>query len=166
MSQLIICQVPERQAQPRTDVEESEGGQYPPDRYATTLTHFLRFSLVGAVGIGAQLTTLEVLNRLGGVNYLIAVGLAVELAIAHNFFWHCRWTWSDRQQVRMKRGAHMLVMLLRFNFTAGAVSLTGNLVFMRLLVGQFHLGLLRANIVSITLCWLLNFLLSDRVVFI
>lgn len=132
----------------------------------TSATHFFRFSAVGAVGIGVQLTALALLHRIPGFHYLIAVGLSVELAILHNFFWHIHWTWRDRGTVRFRTGFDALWMLLRFNYTTGAVSLCGNLVFMRFIVGQVHVGLLRANILSIVLCWLLNFLLSDRVVFV
>jgi putative flippase GtrA len=36
---------------------------------------------------------------------------------------------------------------------------------MRALVGQFHMNYLLANLIAVTLCSLINFLLSDWVVF-
>ena len=105
------------------------------------------------------LLVLSLLSALCGIHYLLATFTAVELAIVHNFLWHERWTWSDRQC----GGA--LRRLVRFNLTTGLVSLVGNLALMPLLVQLFRLGVLPANLVAITACSLANFLLADRVVF-
>ncbi len=127
-----------------------------------TARHFVRFSLVGAIGIAVQLAVLELLRR-AGVQYLLATAIAVEAAILHNFVWHERYTWRDRA-VSSTRGR--LLRLLRFHLTNGAVSLLGNVLLMRWLVGGMHLPVLPANLAAITACWLLNFVLSDRVVFL
>ena len=55
--------------------------------------------------------------------------------------------------------------LLRFQIANGALSLGGNLVLMRVLVGTWAMNYTLANVVSITLCSILNFLASDRLVF-
>jgi putative flippase GtrA len=55
--------------------------------------------------------------------------------------------------------------LLRFHLSNGLVSILGNLVLMRLLVGQFRLHYMVANVLSIAACSLANFLLSDLFVF-
>ncbi|MBZ5570158.1 MAG: GtrA family protein [Acidobacteriia bacterium] len=120
-----------------------------------------RFSLVGALGIAVQLGVLALLRR-AGMDYLIATVLAVEAAILHNFVWHERYTWRDRGVVS---GWESLARLVRFHLTNGAVSLAGNAVAMRWLVGELHLPVIAANLIAITTCWLLNFVLSDRVVF-
>jgi outer membrane lipoprotein-sorting protein len=49
--------------------------------------------------------------------------------------------------------------------TNGALSILGNLVFMRLLVGSLGFHYLLANLVTIAICSLLNFIVSDRLVF-
>lgn len=46
---------------------------------------WLRFSIVGALGIGAQLATLAFFHRALGLHCLGATALAVECAILHNF---------------------------------------------------------------------------------
>jgi putative flippase GtrA len=96
------------------------------------------------------------------LDYLIATALAVEAAVLHNFFWHQRFTWADRGVISRRE---VLFRLLRFNLTNGASSILGNLLAMRLLVGEAHLPYLPANIISIAACSLVNFALSDRVVF-
>ncbi len=123
---------------------------------------WLKFNLVGAIGIVLQVLALLLLTRLCHLHYLLATALAVEAAVLHNFFWHERFTWVDRACTRLPQ---LLVRLLRFNLTTGAVSIAGNLLCMRLLVGFAHLPPVIANLVSIALCSLLNFLLNDRLVF-
>lgn len=123
----------------------------------TPLTRWLRFNLVGASGIAVQLGSLTLVNRLTHGHYLFASAAAVELALLNNFAWHLRYTWKDRLQ-----SARRLTQLVRFHLANGAVSLSGNLLLMRALVHSLHLRVLFANVCSIAVCSLLNFLLSDR----
>lgn len=121
---------------------------------------FAKFSAVGAGGVVVQAVTLAILLRVTGMHYLIATLIAVEAAILHNFAWHRRWTWADRPPSRL------MVTLLRFNATTGAVSLAGNVVLMFLFVGALNLNAQVANLITIAVCSLLNFALADRFVFI
>ena len=109
-----------------------------------------------------QLAMLGILTSIFRLNYLPATALAVEAAVLHNFLWHERFTWTDRASVTRRQA---LGRLLRFNLTTGAVSILGNLLLMRLLVGQGHLPTLAANMVSIAACSLANFLASEYIVF-
>ena len=126
------------------------------------LRRWLAFNFVGGLGILIQLSTLAALTAGAGLNYLFATGLAVETAVLHNFVWHERWTWRDRAG-QDKPGC--LKRLLRFQITNGALSIGGNLGLMQILVPIWALNYMLANVVSITLCSILNFLASDRLVF-
>lgn len=130
--------------------------------WRVTGRRWLKFNLVGAIGIGVQLGMLALLTGGLRVQYLLATALAVETAVAHNFVWHERFTWADRVTVRLRQA---LARFLRFNLTTGAISILGNVLLMRLLVGQAHLHFLLANLLTIAACSLLNFLVSDQVVF-
>jgi putative flippase GtrA len=124
------------------------------------LRRWLKFNAVGAIGILVQLAALAILKGALRVPYLLATALAVETAVLHNFVWHERWTWSDR------RGeGSVLLRLVRFNLGNGAVSLLVNLVFMRLLVGRFHMQYLVANLIAIAAGSVANYLVSDTLVF-
>ena len=116
---------------------------------------WLKFNLVGAMGMALQLSTLAVLNHITPGHYLVASALAVEMAILHNFTWHIRYTWRDRQQ------AHAWPQLLRFHLSNGAVSLVGSLLLMRILVEAAHVPVVFANLFAIALCSMANFLLGD-----
>src|SRR5205823_4617028 len=127
-----------------------------------TLRHWFKFNTVGVIGIFVQLGMLAALKAIFHMHYLVATALAVETAVLHNFMWHHRWTWIDRKNVNP---AGVLLRLLRFNLTTGALSILGNLVLMRLWVGQLRLHYLVANLLTIAICSLLNFLVSERCVF-
>src|SRR5262249_2136874 len=126
-----------------------------------TVARWLKFNVVGAIGIAVQMATLWLLTT-AEVEYMWATALAVELTILHNFVWHEHFTWADRG---ITKGWDESNRLLRFNLTTGAVSIGGNLLLMRLLVGEAHMRPMVANLVSIAGCSLANFLVSDQWVF-
>jgi putative flippase GtrA len=109
------------------------------------VVRWLKFNLVGGIGITVQLLMLILLETGLHFNYLIATALAVETAVVHNFLWHERFTWADRAD----RG---LTRFLKFHLTAGLFSIAGNLAFMKLLVGIGHVNYLLANGITITAC--------------
>ncbi len=142
------------------------GSQFPvlssQKSWKRTLRRWLKFNFVGGIGIGVQLAVLAVLRSLLHLDYLLATALAVEAAVLHNFLWHDRFTWADRPASRF---THSLVRLARFNASNGLVSIVGNLLLMRLLVGTLQMQYFAANLMAIAACSLVNFLLSDCFVF-
>lgn len=127
------------------------------------MIHFLRFNVVGVIGFALQFGALFFLTHSAHpVNYLAATAAAVELAILNNFIWHQRWTWRDRPS---STKGETLRRLAKFNITNGAVSMTGNLVFMSILVGRLGLPIAGANIASVAACSICNFFLADRIAF-
>lgn len=131
--------------------------------WAPVLRRWLKFSAVGWLGVGVQLGVLSALVGLASAHYLVATVVAVECAIVHNYFWHERWTFQER---RLGHVPGRLARLLRFNAASGTVSLLGNVGFMSLFVGHLGLHYVAGNLMSIASCALLNFVLSDRVVFL
>jgi putative flippase GtrA len=123
---------------------------------------WLKFNAVGGIGIGVQLTALAIFRSLLHLDYLRATVLAVETAVLHNFLWHERFTWADRPSGRFR---HSMVRLVRFNASNGLVSILGNLLLMRVLVGTLGMQYFVANLIAIAVCSLVNFLLSDCFVF-
>jgi dolichol-phosphate mannosyltransferase len=125
------------------------------------MIRWLKFNAVGALGFLVQLAALGALVSGFRLNYLLATALAVETAVLHNFVWHERYTWRDRT----RRAGGTVGRLLRFNLTTGALSIGGNLIVMRLLVGRWHLNYLLANVITIAVCSLANFAASHWLVF-
>jgi putative flippase GtrA len=79
---------------------------------------WLKFNLVGGIGIAVQLLALVLLKAVLQVNYLVVTALAVETAVIHNFLWHERFTWADRTGTGFSR-------FLKFNLTTGLFSIAG-----------------------------------------
>lgn len=125
----------------------------------SAFVRWMKFNLVGAIGICIQLTALAVLHSCIGMNYLLATALAVEITVIHNFVWHERFTWAERvTNSRLRR-------FVAFNLSNGAISLLGNLATMKLLVGIFGLNYLAANLAAIAVCSLINFAIGDQFIF-
>jgi putative flippase GtrA len=120
-----------------------------------------KFSAVGALGWVMQTAVLAGLVHGANVHYLPATALAVETTVLHNFLWHRRWTWADRRAQLSFTSA-----LGRFHLSNGLVSILGNLLFMRLLVGGVGLEPILANGLAIAVCAALNYFLCDRFAFL
>jgi putative flippase GtrA len=127
--------------------------------FRSTARRWLKFNAVGAIGIGVQLAVLTALRSGFKMGYLSATALAVEAAVIHNYLWHARFTWADRAT------ASSPARFAKFNLTTGLFSIAGNVVLMRLFVGGLRMNYLVANVMTIATCSIVNFVVSDRVVF-
>jgi putative flippase GtrA len=119
-----------------------------------------KFNAVGGLGIVVQLVTLTLLKTRFGLSYLLATALSVGVTIFHNFFWHECYTWADRGSAAKR------ARFLKFNLSAGALSIAGNVLAMKTFVEGLRVNYLAANILSIAACSTLNFLVADRLVFL
>lgn len=127
------------------------------------MTHWLKFNVVGLLGFALQSAALFVFTHgVHSINYLAATGLAVELAVLNNFAWHQRWTWRDRPAATRSESFRRL---LKFNITTGVVSISGNLIFMSLLVGRYGFPVSVANGIAVVTCSVLSFFFADRIAF-
>ncbi len=127
---------------------------------------FVRFNLVGALGIAVQIALLALLTRAFAVNYLAATAIAVSITVVHNFLWHERYTFSERIQDKGSRAMKAVAMrFMKFNLITGLVSLAGNVLLMRWLCQRARLPLVAANLLAIAVCGLFNYLANDKLVF-
>ncbi len=133
-----------------------------PREMPASLRRWLVFNVVGALGFVVQLAALTLFMGALQWGYLPATVLAVETAVVHNFMWHERWTWADRQDPGWMGASRRF---LRFNLTNGALSVVGNIFFMRLFLNTLPVHYLTANTLSIAVCAVLNFIAGDRFVF-
>src|SRR5579872_993345 len=108
------------------------------------MKRWLRFNAVGILGAGIQLAVLTLMLRLH-VHYLIATAVAIEAALLHNYVWHRRWTWAGQSG-----------SLWKFHASNGLISLTSNLLMMRLFTGMLELPPVPSNLAAIVLTSFLN----------
>lgn len=124
------------------------------------LARWGKFNLVGALGAAVQLIALAALHHCIPAHYLLATAGALEVTLLHNFVWHLHYTWRDR-----RFPDSISAQLLRFHLSNGLVSFAGNLLLMRMLVGQAGMPVLPANAMAILCCSLINFCLGHNWVF-
>ena len=126
----------------------------------TSLSRWLRFNLVGIAGFVVQMTTLAALAHWWSVPASIAVAVAVLAAVSHNFLWHERVTWPGLPaHGRWRRW-------VAFNASTGAVSVLTNLAVTSLVMTATGAPLLIANLVAVVSASIVNFVVSDRLVFV
>jgi putative flippase GtrA len=130
------------------------------ESWRTTVSRWVKFYFVGAIGMGVQVMVLWLLRSKLHLDYLIATALAVEAAVIHNFVWHERFAWADRSS-----HGRSIIRFWKFNAATGLFSIAGNLLLMKTLVEAAHLQYLAANLIAISSCSILNFIASDRFVF-
>ena len=126
------------------------------------IRRWLAFNVVGLMGIVVQLGLLVALTGLIGLHYVVGTILAVEASVLHNFCWHEYWTWSDRTPLDR---SGWFGRLIRFNLANGLISIVGNILIMKFLVGGAGMNYFLANLVAIAGCSVLNFMAGDRLVF-
>lgn len=131
-------------------------------RIPSIFRRWVTFNAVGALGVPLQLGVLAALVHLAGFHYLTATLIAVEATILHNFIWHLRWTWKDRPA---PRPTVVMRRLVAFHLLNGGISFVGNVAVMAVLTGLAGVEPVAANLLAIAACSLLNFTVSETVVF-
>jgi len=121
-----------------------------------------KFNLVGLLGAALQLLLLYLLTKCWLISPLAATPIAVEIVVLHNFAWHEKFTWSDRE---LKSTRQRLARLWRFHVGNGLISVFGNTVLAYCLVERLKVPIVPSAIAAIVVCSLINFLLADKWVY-
>jgi len=120
---------------------------------------WVRFNVVGVAGFVLQIVTLSLLVRCAGLPTSVAVTVAVLVAVSHNFMWHEHFTWPNQpREGRLRRW-------LSFHVSTGAISILTNVGATTLVMTLTGLPVVAANTVAVALASMVNFLVSDRLVF-
>lgn len=62
------------------------------------VTRFLKFATVGAIGMVVDLTLLNVLHKVFGLDLLVANAISFTAAVISNFTWNRLWTFPESRQ--------------------------------------------------------------------
>jgi putative flippase GtrA len=125
------------------------------------MSRVARFATVGAFGFILQLGALA-LSTAAGYPYLLAAAIAVELAALHNFYWHERWTWSDRVLPQRTVGRP----LIDYHLTTVLIAVAGNVTLTGAIVEIFGAPPVLANVAAVAVLAAASFALADRYVFV
>jgi putative flippase GtrA len=127
--------------------------------HVTDRTRWVRFNIVGVMGFALQTVTLSLLVRWAGLSTGLAVTVAVLVAVSHNFLWHEHFTWpSLPREDRCRRW-------VSFHVSTGILSVLSNVGMTVLVMAATGLSVVVANVVAVVMMSLVNFWVSDRVVF-
>lgn len=127
-------------------------------RFRRQCARFGKFNLVGLLGAALQLLMFELLFRCFELSGAAAAALSVEIAVLHNFIWHERFTWKDREPAGLSQRS---VRLLRFHLGNGLVPIAVNALLVFCLVEQLGAPAVPSALAAIAMCAPLNFLLAD-----
>ncbi len=112
---------------------------------------FLRFGLVGLLGVAVNSAVLFVAHGVVGLPLAFASVLAVEVAILHNYLWNDRWTFGYREFSLARFG--------KFNLTSlGGLLITTGVLYALVTYGRVYY--LLANLVGVGLATGWNFMAS------
>ena len=126
------------------------------------MLRFGKFNLVGLIGAVLQLLLFYLLMKACHVSETGATFIAVEIVILHNFLWHERFTWRDREPLSLRQRT---IRLFRFHAGNGLISLFGNALLTYLLVEWLSLPAMASAVAAITLCAPANYFVADRWVY-
>lgn len=118
----------------------------------------LKFSLVGASGIGVNMFFLWVLAERAGFPVLPASIIAIEFSILNNFAWNYQWTFRDRKSSE-PQGWHPAI--LKYHLSVSVAALT-NVLLLWLLHSLLGMHYLVANALGIVAGFALNYGISNR----
>jgi len=121
-----------------------------------------KFGMVGLLGAVMQVAVFDLLLHCAHFGSVAAAPLAVEAAILHNFFWHERFTWRDRESAGLRQRG---IRLGRFHLANGLVSLASNTLLAWWLIEWLEVPAWPSQVLTIALCAPFNFLLADRWVY-
>jgi putative flippase GtrA len=127
---------------------------------AKRLPRSATFAIVAILGFAMQVTAIVLLTSFADLHIAAATAAGVVLAILHNFVWHERWTWSDRD-----RSSNTVTRLLRFASLTGVVSLLGTVVLTTVYVSALKAPVFIGNLLAVWSTGFVNYILLDRVIF-
>ena len=113
---------------------------------------FIKFNVVGLSGVVVNEAILIVLVA-GGLYYVVASAIAIEVSIVSNFFLNDFWTFRDR------RHGNILTRLVTFNGLM-IIGLVVNLAVLYGLTELLHVNFAVSNLVGIGVAFLVRYWLS------
>jgi len=123
--------------------------------YMGGLRRFLKFCLVGALGVVVNMGLLWLLTEFFGLFYILSAAVSIETSILFNFALNDFWTFRDRRQL----GSNTLARVMKYNLTC-AVGIGVNLCVLVLLTEAFGIYYIISNLIGIAGATLWNFTIS------
>ncbi|RMH69520.1 MAG: GtrA family protein [Gemmatimonadetes bacterium] len=119
-----------------------------------SIQRFLKFSIVGASGVGVNMGMFWLLHIPLGLYDLVANPIAIEVSIITNFLLNDCWTWRDRRDT----GKYSFWgRLVRYNFITSFVAASTDMLVLWSLTRHWGMNPFVAKGIGIGLGMMLNF---------
>ncbi|RPJ25396.1 MAG: glycosyltransferase family 2 protein, partial [Chloroflexi bacterium] len=118
--------------------------------------NFVRFLLVGVSGLVVNVLAMAAFTELAAIHYILSAALATQVSTLWNFGWTERWVFGQREP---RRG--FLTRVLSFLAMNNAMLLLRGPI-LALLVDQWAVHYILANLVSLFAMTVLRYLLADK----
>jgi dolichol-phosphate mannosyltransferase len=123
---------------------------------------FLRFGIVGAVGVVINMGFYTLLYDLVHIYDLIAGAIAIELSILNNFILNDRWTFRDRATKGWKT---WFKRCLAFHLSSGLVAMLAQLLTLYVLTRFLGMWDKLAYLIGIGIGALANYIICNHLIF-
>ena len=117
---------------------------------------FVKYGMVGVMGLFIDLGLFYLLNKLLGVNYAIANVLSSSVAIVHNFLWNSHFTFKVTDRKLRRFLSFYLIAII------GMTISTGILAF---LIDGLKLDSMIAKLIAVFIVAILQFFLNKKLTF-
>ncbi len=116
---------------------------------------FVKFSIVGVIGLVVDLSVLNLLVLVFGTEKFYANLISVSCAVCSNFFWNRRWTYPESREhdLHISFGKFALVNLVGLAINQIVFLLTDNLIFGRYFPHPLDYNLAKLSAIGIVLFW-------------
>ena len=121
---------------------------------------FLRFAIIGGIGVPINLGILAALNKGIGLNYEASVILATEIAMSVNYFLNTYWTFNNSKVHKLKGWGKYALISLPFDGTSFALTVT----LKHTLLKNYYWGWLMAAGAGLLLAMILRYIVVKRFV--
>ncbi len=125
------------------------------ESFQKTVSQFMRFGLVGALGTIVNLALFETIRRMG-LHYMPAASISFLVAATSNYLLNRRWTFADSNDSFRGWFLYLLVNLL---------GLGANLIVLLIFRESLNWPVILAQLAGIGAGTVLNFVLSKTLVF-
>ncbi len=116
---------------------------------------FIKFCIVGSMGVLVNLGGYVLLTRTLGIPLEISAPIAIEISIISNFFLNNAWTFKERHT-----DASLMQRLIRFHLVS-SIAAVANYAFFLGLVKVFLLWDIFANLIGIAMGTLINYFMNS-----
>jgi len=117
---------------------------------------FLRYVIVGVLGLVVDMGVFYVLHEMFGVNYIVANIFSSTLAVIHNFFLNSIFTFKVKDKKWQRFASFYSIALVGMAMSSGLLAL---------MIDGFHMESMVAKMISVLVVAIIQYFLNKKLTF-